>query len=255
MFSYPAFNDKGEQIIASAEGINEEMLMDITVYRLQAGEQKYFFDAFKESAVLLLKGSITFEYDNLNHRAIRRDMFGFLPSCLHFSSGKEVKVIADAYSEILVQKTYNEGSFPTKLYLPADVEIFTSCGGKWEDTARREVITIFDYGNAPYSNMVLGEIMVPQGRWFSYIPHSHPQPEVYYYRMERQEGFGACFIGDEAYIIKDGSCGAFVGGNTHAQVTAPGYPMYCCWMIRHLDGNPWERTRIDDERYTWLLEQ
>ncbi|NCA67564.1 MAG: 5-deoxyglucuronate isomerase, partial [Clostridia bacterium] len=33
-----------------------------------------------------------------------------------------------------------------------------------------------------------------------------------------------------------------------------GYPMYCCWMIRHLDNNPWERTRIDDPRYVWLLE-
>ena len=29
--------------------------------------------------------------------------------------------------------------------------------------------------------------------------------------------------------------------------------MYTCWMIRHLPGNPWT-DRIDDERYTWLLQ-
>jgi 5-deoxy-glucuronate isomerase len=25
------------------------------------------------------------------------------------------------------------------------------------------------------------------------------------------------------------------------------------WGIRHLPGNPWEKTRIDDEEHTWLL--
>ena len=112
--------------------------------------------------------------------------------------------------------------------------------------------TVFDYDNAPFSNLVVGEVLARQGRWWSYIPHYHPQPEVYYYKFEREEGFGACFIGDEAHTIKDGSAGCFPGGKTHVQVTAPGYPMYCCWIIRHLDGDPWLKTRIVDERYAWL---
>jgi len=29
--------------------------------------------------------------------------------------------------------------------------------------------------------------------------------------------------------------------------------MYTCWMIRHLEGNPWNQTdRNEDERYVWL---
>ena len=29
--------------------------------------------------------------------------------------------------------------------------------------------------------------------------------------------------------------------------------MYNCWMIRHLDGNPWLQTdRCEDEAFTWL---
>ena len=63
----------------------------------------------------------------------------------------------------------------------------------------RTVRTVFDYENAPYSNMVNGEVINHQGSWSSYTPHSHPQPEVYYYRFQREEGFGACFIGDNAY--------------------------------------------------------
>ena len=39
----------------------------------------------------------------------------------------------------------------------------------------------------------------------------------------------------------------------HPQSVAPGFQMYTCWMIRHLDGNPWlQTTRNEDEKYRWL---
>ena len=38
------------------------------------------------------------------------------------------------------------------------------------------------------------------------------------------------------------------------EVTAPGYPMYNVWMIRHLPNDPWKKTRIVDERFAWLDE-
>jgi 5-deoxy-glucuronate isomerase len=165
-----------------------------------------------------------------------------------------VRVTALADSEILIQKTLNEKTFDIKYYEPKDCTFFTSCKDKWDNTAVRDVITVFDYGNAPYSNMVIGEVVATQGRWWGYIPHHHPQPEVYYYRFERPEGFGCSVIGDDAFVIKHGSVAAIPGGLIHPQVTAPGYRMYCCWMIRHLDGNPWV-DRVDDERYTWLLNE
>ena len=51
----------------------------------------------------------------------------------------------------------------------------------------------------------------------------------------------------------DESFSAIPGGELHPQAVAPGYQMYTCWMIRHIDGNPWLQTdRCEDERYTWL---
>ena len=38
----------------------------------------------------------------------------------------------------------------------------------------------------------------------------------------------------------------------HSQVTAPGYAMCYAWGIRHLDGDPWRKTRIDDPEHAWL---
>ena len=46
---------------------------------------------------------------------------------------------------------------------------------------------------------------------------------------------------------------AIPGGALHPQAAAPGFQMYTCWMIRHLDGNPWLQTdRCEDERYVWM---
>ena len=33
---------------------------------------------------------------------------------------------------------------------------------------------------------------------------------------------------------------------------APGYAMCYAWGIRHLEGDPWDKTRIDDPEHAWL---
>ena len=256
MFSYPKFNAEGTQILSDINGKNKEMMMNISVHRLKKKAKSLLFAKTiwkRQSCCCKAEWNLITNKDCMKWK--ERICLRICPPVCIFAKERRLLLPRMEDSEVLLQSAQNDRTFSSKLYLPKDIEKVTSCKGKWEDTARREVITIFDYYNAPYSNMVMGEILVPQGRWFSYIPHHHPQPEVYYYRLKREEGFGACFIGDKAYTIKDGSVGAFPGGKTHAQVTAPGYPMYCCWMIRHLDGNPWKRTRIDDPRYTHLLEE
>lgn len=248
MFSYPEFDSEGKKVLSCAKG---EMMMDTVIYKMKKGERKTFLLENDELAVMLILGAVTFEYEGTCVSAERQSLFSQRPSTLHVCKKIKVSVVADENSEILAQSTENEKIFQSKYYAPEACDYFTSCQGKWEDTAVRDVVTVFDYNNAPYSNMVLGEIQTRQGRWCSYIPHSHPQPEVYYYKYERPEGFGACFIGESAHMIKDGSVGCFPGGVNHPQVTAPGFPMYTIWMIRHLPGNPWI-DRVDDERYMWL---
>lgn len=254
MFIYPKFDKNGKKTITRVYGKTASMLQNITVYKLKAGESIEILEPEMESAVLLVYGGVTYYYEDSKVTADRAGIFE-LPYCLHVMKNVNVAIAAHQDSEILVQSTYNDREFPSKFYRPEDVRTFVSCEGRWDNTAVRDVVTIFDYNNAPYSNMVIGEVYARQGRWWSYIPHSHPQPEVYYYKFAREEGFGACFIGEKAYTIQEGSAGLFDGGYTHAQVTAPGYPMYCCWMIRHLDNNPWKETRTDDPRYAWLLEK
>ena len=256
MFACPSFDKNGEKILTRMDGINADMLMDITAYKFKKDQQKTFGDENKEFAVLLIEGKIELEFDGRKEICRRDNCLKDGAYCLHVCKGKyfTVKSLLDG-SEFMVQSTTNDRVFDTVFYKPEDMQHSISCEGLWENTAVRDVMTVFDLTNAPYSNMVLGEVYARQGRWWSYIPHSHPQPEVYYYKFLRPEGFGACWVGEDVYTVKDGSYACFPGGNNHHQVTAPGYPLYNIWMIRHLDGDPWDKTRIVDKRYEHLLNE
>ncbi len=247
------YNTSNEKVISSQTGRNSDMLMDITVKKMSAGEKYTTNDAVNEVAILLISGTVTYEYQGNSHRASRSNCFDEKPFCLHIPATVAATVTAQTDSEIIIQATENSKYFEPVFYTQEDCRQETFGGDNWEGTAKRQVITVFDYNNAPYSNLVIGEVINLPGRWSSYIPHSHPQPEVYYYKFDKPQGFGASFIGDDAYKILDSTASIIPGGLTHPQVTAPGYKMYYCWMIRHLDNNPWT-TREDDPAHMWLLE-
>lgn len=230
-----------------------DMLQDIGIYTLYEGESEVLFDSQKESAILLLEGSLRLEWNGISQEIKRDSVFEENPWCLHVPKEVEVKVIALSQSEVLVQKTNNDNRFEAKLYTPKDCESSVAGEGVWNGTAERVIRTVFDYNNAPYSNLVIGEVISYPGRWSSYPPHHHDQPEVYYYRFDKPQGFGCAMVGPDAHRVEHNSFITIPGDLDHPQATAPGYAMYFCWMIRHLDHNPW-KDRIMEEEHKWLLE-
>ena len=250
-FACPEFDENGVKVLSRAGDAVNDMMMNITVYRMKAGEERAFLREKEEMAVLLVTGDVTFSWNGQTKTGHRDSFIEEGPYCLHTPKGVAVTVRANFDSEVLVQTTENLRNFDPVFYRPEDCRDDIFGLDVFDNKMKRTVRTVFDYKNSPYSNMVNGEVINHQGGWSSYTPHHHPQPEVYYYRYERPEGFGACFLGDEVYKIKDGSCACIPGGVTHPQVTAPAFPMYYCWMIRHLEGDPW-MDRIVDPRYTWI---
>jgi 5-deoxy-glucuronate isomerase len=205
-----------------------------------------------EIAVLLVQGAVTFKYDNKREKGVRASFINDAPVCCHVPKKVKVRVIAKVDSEILVQSTLNQKTFKARVYREADIRKQTFCEGKWNGTGQYDRAIIFDTENAPSSNMVMGEYYTRPGSWSGYIPSWQPQPMVNYFKFEREEGFGVCVLGERAYKLKDGGASLIEGGYTNVQVSAPGFNMYCCFMIRHLDGAPWRDARIDDPRYEWL---
>ena len=226
LFGYPTFDENGEEILSTYDNEYRDMLMDVRLYRMAAGSTREFCREGEEIAVLLLSGEITFKWAEGEKTVSRKDVFTEGPWALHVSGGKQITVTAVKDAEILVQCTQNEKDFASRLYSPEDAPwAYSGAKGKFGDTANRQVNTIFDHDICPESNMVLGEVMNDRGNWSGYLPHRHPQPELY----------------------------AIPGGRLHPQSAAPGYLMYTCWMIRHLPGNPWLQTdRCEDDAYVWL---
>lgn len=252
-FGRPQFDENGVKVITRVDGPYADMLMNITVYQIKKGKSITLFLEMEETAILLISGAVTFGWQNQSASAVREDTFRDGAACLHVPKGIPVTVEADKDSEVLVQSAVNETVFDSVLYTPETCEAKIFGLGQFEGKAQRTVRTFFDVHNAPYSNLVIGELLAPQGGWSSYAPHSHEQPEVYYYRFDKPQGFGACFVGDEVYKISDGSFAAIPGGLTHPQVNAPGYPMYYVWMIRNFEGNPWTERNFDPD-HVWLME-
>ena len=177
-----------------------------------------------------------------------------LAAVMHVPRKTKVSITAAEGTEILVQQTDNERDFEPVFYTP-EMCLYQEFGkGQWGGTGHRICSTVFDYDNATYSNMVLGEVFNQPGKWSSYPPHHHPQPEVYYYQFDKPQGFGACFVGENVYKSVHGSASYITDGNDHHQVVASGYEMCYVWMIRHLENDPWIKTRIDDPDHKWLLD-
>lgn len=253
VFGYPGFDESGEKILTTYTNAYSGMMMDIRVYRLKAGNVKKIEVMEEEAAILLLKGRVVYKTEGITGEASRENVFTGGPWCLHIGAHSQAVAEAVEDSEILIQKTVNSAGFRPRLYRPESAPWHYSGVGKYGGGARRRVNTIFDIEIAPYSHMVLGEVLNDRGNWSGYLPHRHPQPETYYFLFDRPEGFGASFVGDRVYKSVDGSFAAIPGGQLHPQAVAPGYQMYTCWMIRHLDGMPWHQSdRNEDERYLWL---
>lgn len=252
-FAYPAFDESGVQTLTQAKGHWSDALMDCAVVRLKAGESRTFCWPGEESVYLLIEGAVRFAWDGQSAAGDRKSCFddGAEACYLHVPHDMAVTVTAERQSEVFLAHTENQRDFAARFYAPADVPLATSCAGILSGTAERKVTTAFDDMTAPYSNLVIGEIFPQPGKWCGYPPHSHPQPEVYYYRIDRPEGFGFCGIGDEAYMIRDRSVSLLAHGAMHPQVCAPGYKMYVIWIIRHLSGDMWHRGP-NLPQYQWL---
>lgn len=226
--------------------------MDVGLLVLDAGESYFFDESEKEIAVLLFAGKVTLEWNGKTLSCERPDCFRYEAYCLHAGRGTKITVTAQGHSELYIQKTINSTPFEAVLYTPETVQVqHAGANGELMGCMRREIKTFFDYENAPYSNMVLGEVLNFPGKWSSYPPHHHPQPEVYFYRFDYPHGFGAGFANGEIYQTGHNGL-AVINRGFHSQTAAPGYAMCYAWGIRHLDGDPWQKTRIDDPEHEWL---
>ncbi len=230
-----------------------ETLMDFGILRLGPG-QAHRSKSRKERAFLLLTGSVDAVWEGGEARMSRSSLFDEEPWCLSLPAGAEATLTAgDSGAEISVHATDNPRSFPAHLYTPEECRSEERGKGTMRETSTRIVRTIIEDPAAAHSNLVLGEVITFPGKWSSYPPHHHPQPEIYHYRFQPENGFGMCQIGDEAYVLRNRDTVMIPPGAVHPHAAAPGYAMYYIWVIRHLDGARYGTPTFVSE-HTWVTD-
>lgn len=230
-----------------------EMLMDFSVLRLGPGERRAETHA-KESAWVLLKGEAEIEFGGTRAHIQRAGVFDEPPTALSLGPSAPVAVrAASAGAEFAVVRTTNDRAFAPRLFTPGELKPEYRGAGLVQNAALRNVRLIFDLATRPDSKLVIGEVVNFPGRWSSYPPHHHVQPEIYHYRFTHADGYGHAELGDDILKVRAHDTVSIPPGLDHAQVSAPGYGMYYLWMIRHLPGNPYTGFTFTDA-HKWTLD-
>ena len=228
---------------------------DFGVHRLAPGEILRSDDGEAERALLVIRGSGTLETEGDSLTFDRPDWLRQGPFAAHGPAGSRLTVRAETPCEVAQVGTANAASFEPRLFSPD--EVFTEHRGKGmlDGACYRLVRAIFDGSTSPAQcRLVLGEVIAFPGRWSSYPPHHHAQPEIYYYRFSPAQGYGHGEMGQQVFLLKDHDLLRITGGNDHAQVAAPGYHMYYIWAIRHLEDDPYRGFEFNPD-HRWLLDK
>jgi 5-deoxy-glucuronate isomerase len=205
----------------------------------------------KESAWLLIDGRATVEWPGGRAAVARNSVFDEGPFALSVPAKTRVRI--EGRSEWAVARVANERAFAPRLYEPREVAPEYRGKGLVQDASLRNVRLVFDYATRPESGLVIGEVVNYPGRWSSYPPHHHAQPEIYHYRFTHPQGYGHSELGDRVLKVRGGDTVRILDGVSHAQVSAPGYAMYYIWIVRHLPGNPYTGFHFDPA-HEWVLD-
>lgn len=220
------------------------------VLKLKAGET-YEIETEEETAWLLMDGTVSATVGNETTRLNRASLFDESSSAVHVAAGERVRFEADGPAEFTVYSVANRRRFAPRVFTPDDVPNEHRGKGQVGDACYRFVRTIFDGSTSDgAAELVLGEVVTMPGRWSSYPPHHHPQPEIYHYRFTKPQGYGHAELGDQVLKVKQYDTVKIFDGNDHAQCAAPGYGMYYSWVIRHLPDNPYAVPDFTEE-HTW----
>lgn len=227
--------------------------IDFDLVHQPPGERRAESDP-RETCWVLLGGSATVATPTLAQSVRRDSLFDEPPTALHVCGDTAVTITAGPTgAEWAVVRTANATPFAARLFLPSDLKPEYRGAGLAQNACLRNVRLIFDRTTRPEPNLVVGEVVNYPGRWSSYPPHHHDQPEIYHYRFTAPAGYGHAELGEEVVKVRHGDTTVIPPGRDHAQVSAPGYGMYYLWMIRHLPGNPYTGFTFAPE-HAWTLD-
>jgi 5-deoxy-glucuronate isomerase len=188
----------------------------------------------------------------------RATVFDGLPFTLYLPINTSFTVSADTACDLAFCYSKAEEEFPAHLVTPDEVGIEIRGGGN----ATRQINSMLPPGFAAH-RLIVVEVYTPAGSWSSYPPHKHDVhnppgevdlEEIYYYRIDRPEGFAIQKVYtpdrriDETITVRDGEL-VLIPEGYHPVVAAHGYNVY---YLNALAGSARSLAASDDPDLAWV---
>jgi 5-deoxy-glucuronate isomerase len=234
--------------------------LSFQVRRLAAGKSYTAETGGRELAAVMLGGRCTVETaeDRFEQVGGRAHVFAGLPHAVYLPLGTAFTITAETDAELALCYSRAEQRFPPRLVTPADIRVEIRGGGN----ATRQILHILE-PEFPAHRLLVCEVYTPSGNWSSYPPHKHdehrpPQEvdleEIYYYRIDRPEGFAIQRVYtrdgriDALLAVRDSEL-VLVPEGYHPVVAAPGYNVY---YLNALAGSARSMAASDDPDHAWV---
>ena len=188
----------------------------------------------------------------------RKNVFDGYPYTLYLPIGTSFTVTADTACDLAFCYSKAEVEFPAHLVTPDEVTLEIRGGGN----ATRQIHGMIP-PSFPAHRLIVVEVYTPAGSWSSFPPHKHDVhnppgevdlEEIYYYRIDRPEGFAIQRVYtsdrriDETITVRDGEL-VLVPEGYHPVVAAHGYNAY---YLNALAGSARSLAASDDPDYAWV---
>ena len=220
-------------------------VVDVTAAAPWSGAQ-----ADRETAIVPLAGEgRVLVGDEMVVDLSRISVFDQMASVVYLPPDTPYRIESDAALRATVGSAPAEGRYPVRVFEPSEMRIEIRGGGQ----AHRQVVHSLSHP-LPAERLILYEVYIPRGTWAAWPPHCHDGregspylEEVYYFRLDRPEGYGLHrnWRHEEGYddpmVVHDGDL-VLVPKGYHTTVTCPSANMY---FINYLAGE-----LQDDDRRT-----
>ncbi len=218
----------------------------------------------RETAIVPLAGTVELTLGDQRHSVGRSSVFAELAPVGYAPPGTEVTVTATSVATFAIGSAPAEGRYPARLIPPTDIRSEVRGGG----AAHRQVNHSLAYP-IEAERLILYEVYVPRGTWSGWAPHCHDGrdgspylEEVYYFRMDRPEGFwlhrnwrdadDPAEHFEQLMRGRDGDA-ALVPRGYHSSIACPGSNMYFLnYLAGELIGDDRQTPPCFSEVDTWI---
>ena len=213
-----------------------------------------------ELAMVMLGGSCSVESTRGSWRSIggRKTVFDGMPFVLYLPVRTDFTIASQPGCDIAFCFSRAEEEYGPQLVTPDKVAIEIRGGGN----ATRQINSMLG-PEFPAHRLIVVEVYTPAGNWSSFPPHKHDVhsppgevdlEEIYYYRIQRPEGFAVQRVYtanrsiDETLTVRDGEM-VLVPEGYHPVAAAHGYNVY---YLNALAGSARSLAASDDPELAWV---